>query len=57
MTARPGRVKAEVLVKLPRPRDPMEVRSDPQYGDLTQEIWFLLRDEVLLARAQEEGTA
>jgi NitT/TauT family transport system ATP-binding protein len=54
MTAHPGRIKAEVEVDLPRPRDPMEVRSDPHYVDLTQGIWHLLRDEVLRARSQEE---
>jgi NitT/TauT family transport system ATP-binding protein len=55
MTAHPGRVKAEVTVDLPRPRDPMEIRSDPRYVELTQDIWHELRDEVLRARAQEEG--
>jgi NitT/TauT family transport system ATP-binding protein len=54
MTAHPGRVKAEVPVDLPRPRDPMEIRSDARYNELTQEIWHILRDEVLLARRQEE---
>jgi len=54
MTAHPGRIKAEVTIDLPRPRDPMEIRSDPRYTELTQEIWHLLRDEVLRARAQEE---
>jgi NitT/TauT family transport system ATP-binding protein len=57
MTAHPGRIKAEVEIDLPRPRDPMGVRSDPRYMELTQEIWHVLRDEVLRARAQEEGTA
>jgi NitT/TauT family transport system ATP-binding protein len=55
MTAHPGRIKAEVAVELGRPRDPMEIRSDPRYLELTQEIWHHLRDEVLLARDQEES--
>jgi NitT/TauT family transport system ATP-binding protein len=55
MTAHPGRIKAEVEVDLGRPRDPMEIRSDPRYMELTQEVWHLLRDEVLLARSQEES--
>jgi NitT/TauT family transport system ATP-binding protein len=54
MTAHPGRIKAEVAVELGRPRDPMDVRADPRYMELTQEIWHLLRDEVLQARRQEE---
>jgi NitT/TauT family transport system ATP-binding protein len=55
MTAHPGRIKAEVAIELGRPRNPMDIRSDPRYMELTQEIWHLLRDEVLLARSQEEG--
>ncbi len=55
MTAHPGRIKDEVLIDLPRPRDPMGIRTDPRYIELTQEIWHLLRNEVLLARTQEEG--
>ena len=54
MTAHPGRVKAEVAIDLARPRDPMDIRSDVRYMELTQEIWWLLRDEVLRARTQEE---
>jgi NitT/TauT family transport system ATP-binding protein len=55
MTAHPGRIKAEVAIDLARPRDPMEIRSNVRYNELTQEIWHILRDEVLLARRQEEG--
>jgi NitT/TauT family transport system ATP-binding protein len=55
MTAHPGRIKDEVMIDLPRPRDPMGIRTDPRYMEITQEIWHLLRNEVLLARAQEEG--
>ena len=57
MTAHPGHIKDEVMVDLPRPRDPMGIRTDPRYVELTQEIWQLLRNEVLLARAQEEAQA
>jgi NitT/TauT family transport system ATP-binding protein len=55
MTAHPGRIKDEVMIDLPRPRDPMGIRTDPRYMEITQEIWHLLRNEVILARAQEEG--
>jgi NitT/TauT family transport system ATP-binding protein len=54
MTAHPGRIKAEMPIDLPRPRDPIDVRSDPRYTEVTQGIWHVLRDEVLRARAQEE---
>ena len=57
MTAHPGHIKDEVYIDLPRPRDPMGVRTDTRYMEFTQEIWHLLRNEVLLARAQEEGQA
>jgi len=57
MTAHPGRIKDEVMIDLPRPRDPMGIRAEPRYMAFTQEIWHLLRNEVLLARAQEEGQA
>jgi hypothetical protein len=33
----------------------MGIRTDVRYMELTQEIWHLLRNEVLLARAQEES--
>ena len=57
MTAHPGHIKDEVYIDLPRPRDPMGIRTDKRYMEFTQEIWHLLRNEVLLARAQEEGQA
>ena len=52
-TARPGRVKADVRIDLPRPRA-IEVKKSPAYAAYRNRIWDLLRDEVLLAR-QEEG--
>jgi NitT/TauT family transport system ATP-binding protein len=57
MTAHPGHIKDEVTIDLERPRDPMGIRTNPRYMEFTQEIWHLLRNEVLLARAQEEGQA
>ena len=55
MTAHPGRVKAHVEIDLPRPRDPMEVRSDVRYMELTQQIWHELRSEVVRAQELETG--
>lgn len=52
-TARPGRVKDIVEVKLPRPRDVVEIRSHPTFAHLHDMIWRQLRDEV--RRAQEES--
>ena len=54
MTARPGRIKADVPVDLPRPRDVFDMPSNPQYQRLYAQIWEALREEVLEASAQEE---
>jgi NitT/TauT family transport system ATP-binding protein len=52
MTARPGRVKEEVVVELSRPRTP-EVRGTAEFAQLSQEIWTHLRSEVETAMAAE----
>ena len=48
MTARPGRIKTEVAIPLPRPRSVYELKSSPEYGQLVGQVWSLLRDEVLM---------
>lgn len=45
MSARPGRLIAEFQVPLPRPRTP-EVRADPEFVRLHEQIWDILRAEV-----------
>jgi NitT/TauT family transport system ATP-binding protein len=45
MTARPGRVAATLDVALPRPRG-FEMQKSPRFGELFEEIYGLLRDEV-----------
>jgi NitT/TauT family transport system ATP-binding protein len=47
MTARPGRVKALIDVPFERPRSLFDMRADPRYGQLTGQIWYALRDEVV----------
>jgi NitT/TauT family transport system ATP-binding protein len=42
MSSRPGRVIADITVPFGRPRDE-EIRSDPRFGELKQEIWHMLK--------------
>ena len=39
MAARPGRIKSEYLVELPRPRDLRGVRKLPAFHQLSEKIW------------------
>jgi len=52
MTARPGRVKAEIVVPLPRPRKP-EMMDTPEFGALIRDIKKLIREESLAAMGSE----
>jgi len=52
MTASPGRIKAVVDIDLPRPRNILELRRDPEFGKLVFQIWGYLRAEVDAARAR-----
>lgn len=47
MSARPGRVKAEIDVALPRPRSVYELKSTAQFAELVARVWEPLRREVL----------
>lgn len=49
-TARPGRLKVDLRLDLPRPRTP-EIRKTPQFQALRNQIWDMLRDEVLATKA------
>jgi sulfonate transport system ATP-binding protein len=46
MSRRPGRVKAEFPVALPRPRNFREVRFEPEFQRLQRAIWDSLADEL-----------
>ena len=50
-TARPGRIKADIRIDLPRPRA-IEIKKTRQYAEYRNEVWDLLRDEVLRAREE-----
>jgi len=45
MSARPGQIKMDLKVNLPRPRDLESVRFDPEYVDLYQRLWSGLKNE------------
>jgi NitT/TauT family transport system ATP-binding protein len=49
ITAGPGTVKGTYVVDLPRPRNIAEVRFQPRFVQLYEEIWNDLRDEVLVS--------
>jgi NitT/TauT family transport system ATP-binding protein len=42
MSARPGRVTAELGIPFERPRDVFEMRRDPRHGEITYQLWSLL---------------
>src|SRR5215470_15205094 len=52
LTARPGRIKADI--RIPDVERTGEFRKSAAFVDLRAQVWDLLREEVLKARAQEE---
>ncbi|MFM9900488.1 MAG: ABC transporter ATP-binding protein [Polaromonas sp.] len=52
MTARPGRIKAEIVVPLARPRTP-DMTSTPEFSALVNSIKSLIREECLAAMGGE----
>ncbi len=59
ITAGPGTVKSTYQVDLPRPRNVAEIRFQPRFAEIYQEIWKDLRDEVLVSyeRQKRSGAA
>jgi NitT/TauT family transport system ATP-binding protein len=55
LTARPGRVRAEVRIDLPRPRD-LAVKRLPRFAEHNYEIWRMIEDEVMRAILQDGVT-
>jgi len=52
MTARPGRIKAEIPIPLPRPRTPAMMAS-PEFVTLVQQVRALIREESLASMQGE----
>ena len=51
---RPGRIKEIVDVNLPRPRFDYDVKMLPEYGELRDHIWQLVKDEALQSARGEK---
>jgi NitT/TauT family transport system ATP-binding protein len=55
MTAQPGRIKRIIDVPFPRPRNLVQLSASPEFGAMKLDIWGVLEDEVMRARAEMEG--
>jgi NitT/TauT family transport system ATP-binding protein len=51
LSARPGRLKEDFDVAIPRPRDPVAVRETSEFGRLYSHIWHSLGEEFRRTRA------
>lgn len=54
ISRRPGRIKEVLDVNLPRPRFDQDVKSLPEYSELRERIWNLVKDEALSGAHGEE---
>ena len=54
MTAQPGRIKEVVDVPFAHPRNLMTLSASAEFGKLKLDIWRVLEDEVMRARAEAE---
>ncbi|HEU5006569.1 MAG TPA: ABC transporter ATP-binding protein [Jatrophihabitantaceae bacterium] len=58
MTSGPGSIKQSFDIDLPRPRgEVQEIRHEPRFLELQNQIWASLKDEVERAYAQTAGAA
>ena len=57
ITAGPGTVKGIYTIDLPRPRHVAEIRFEPRFIELYQQIWEDLREEVMISyeRTKQRG--
>ena len=53
-SARPGRIKADMRIAAGAERAP-EFRKSPEYNQMRIQVWDLLREEVVKARAEEDA--
>jgi NitT/TauT family transport system ATP-binding protein len=55
MTAHPGRIKQVIDVPFAHPRNLVTLSASPEFGRLKLDIWHVLEEEVMRARAEVEG--
>jgi NitT/TauT family transport system ATP-binding protein len=53
MTAQPGRIKADLTIDFPRPREVYRLKATPEFGQIAYSVWELLKEEVMRAKALE----
>ena len=56
ITAGPGTVKSNYKVDRPRPRNVAEIRFQPRFIEIYEEIWKDLKDEVLVSYERQKHT-
>jgi NitT/TauT family transport system ATP-binding protein len=56
ITAGPGTVKSNYEIDLPRPRNVAEIRFEPRFIEIYEEIWKDLKDEVFVSYERQKHT-
>jgi sulfonate transport system ATP-binding protein len=51
LSRRPGRIKADIRIDLPRPRDPVQIRFERTFQDIHKQLWSLCD----VAAEEEDG--
>ncbi len=52
MGKRPGRIKDIIDVRLPRPRNVLDMQNDREFIEVRRRIWNSLREEVISLRTE-----
>jgi NitT/TauT family transport system ATP-binding protein len=55
MTPQPGRIKRIIEIPFPRPRSLVALSASAEFGAMKLDIWRVLEDEVMRARAEMDG--
>jgi len=53
MSARPGRIKTQIPVNIPRPRNVYELQTSPEFLRVRSTVWEALKEEVLALAERE----